>query len=314
MIPLNHLINYSSELTQSPSFFAKNVASRFITAVAIPFELLAVLENTIKLPFQTAAAIIKIPAKIVNVVANSMSLKEFESKLSSPLDVIITAIKIVGFAIGFLFTATLGLVSPQKNFHLHCSLSLISNHHAQRIIRLEKENKQKEIDSYEKIIENRLRNIVDAMRQQSQTITYLTPEQREEIETITNVNCPSIEDIFQAPTIIEDNDPASALDEIPLENDEPVLQNEEPILEFIEKTGANIASPDQPLDESPINQEELSEPQSIEDSEELHELPEVNTAMIIPFSEPSETEEENTQVTQVQEIALVDANELVNDR
>lgn len=198
MSPLNHLINYSAELAQSSSSFSKYFSSRLITAISIPIEMLAVLENTIKLPFQSAATIIKIPAKIINVALNSRSLNDFEEALSGPLDILKTALKIIGYAIGTFFSACGAIFSPYANFQLHYTLDLITDMGAERKKTIDQERKQKEIQIQEKILQTRLKEIVEAKREE---ITFLTEEQRNEIETITQIPYPPIEQI------IEETDP-----------------------------------------------------------------------------------------------------------
>lgn len=204
MSPLNALINYSAELTHStPTTIAKNISSRILTAVCVPFELAAVFENAIKLPFQTTALIIKIPAKICKIVACSATFAEFESSLSGPADIFKTVLKIIGYAIGSFFTASLGILSPYKNFRLHCIFGLTNNNKVERDLRAAEENRRKEIAIHEKIVENRLKTIIDVMRQKAEPVTFLTQEQRQDIEKITHVPCPSIEMIITSPIVLE---------------------------------------------------------------------------------------------------------------
>lgn len=308
MTPLNHLINYSSELTQRTSFFQKNVASRCITAVSIPCELLAILENTIRLPFQTISTIIKIPAKIINVVIASRSLKEFESKLSSPLDVITTAIKIAGFAIGLLFTSTLGLLSPHKNFRLHCSLSLVDDFHAQKLVREAKESRQKEIDSHEKIIERRLIAIIEAMRKQSMRIDFLTDEQRQEIQALTGIECPALEELFQEAPVEEIKEtieiPEEETEVNTIDDDlEPITNKVE--IEEVETTPENILPDTEvPVNEPTISVSETEIFEDLETSEEITTDNDDDSKTVIPF--------EYEQLPENQDNTLEEGIELVN--
>jgi hypothetical protein len=196
MSPLNSLLNYSAEVSGVSR--CPCVASRLITAFCVPFELSAIFENAIKLPFQTTAFMIKVPAKICKVLACSVTLGEFESSLSGPVDIFKTTLKIAGYAIGILFTATLGIISPYKNFRLHCAFGLTTNRQAEKAQRLAEEKKRNEIANQEKIIEKRLKNLIDAMRQKAEPVTLLTPEQRQEIETLTHIPCPPLEEIVPA--------------------------------------------------------------------------------------------------------------------
>lgn len=169
MSPLNTLMNHSAEFTQQPSY-SKNIQSRFLTVVSLPVELIASLENAIKLPFQAAACTIKIYAKILDIFIDSKSLQNIESRLTGPIAVLKTALKIVGYAIGSLFTLTLGILSPYKNFQLHCSFGLITNKSIEKQLQMIEENRKKEIAVHEKSLEIRLGNIVEAMRRKTQAI------------------------------------------------------------------------------------------------------------------------------------------------
>lgn len=214
MSPLNSLINYSAELTSRSSYaLSKTISSRIVNALCVPLELSAVVENAIKLPLQTTAFLIKVPAKICKVLACSTTLGEFESTLAGPTDILKTALKIVGYTIGMLFTASLGIICPYKNFRLHCAFGLTTNRQAEKKMHIAEEKKKNEIATHEKIIEKRLKEIIDAMRQQAEPVTQLTLEQREEIEAITHVPCPALEEIFEQKIENIENLPAEELKE-----------------------------------------------------------------------------------------------------
>lgn len=200
MSPINHTMNFSAELSQRESFFPRHISSRLINITCFPLELLAALENTIKLPFQTATLAIKIPAKILNVVVRSKSLKEFESALASPLKVLETALKIVGYVVGSIFTLTLGTISPHKNFKMHCLFDLIVDKAAAKAQRIAEEKKKQETEAYEKVLGARLNQIIDAMRKKAQTIQQLSEEQLKELESFTKVPCPPLQEIRIEPT------------------------------------------------------------------------------------------------------------------
>lgn len=264
MSPLNALINYSAELTNTPpTTITKKISSRILTAVCVPFELAAIFENAIKLPFQTTALIIKIPAKICKIVACSATFAEFESSLSGPADIFKTVLKIIGFAIGSFFTASLGILSPYKNFRLHCAFGLTNNNKAERDLRVAEENRRKEIAIHEKIVENRLKTIIDAMRQKAEPVTLLTQEQRQDIERMTHVPCPSIEAIINPPIVLE---------KAPL----PLL-NEESRIEI-------PCQQNKVLTESSVP---LNQPTTKTDSERLTESADKNTAELHVFTEES---------------------------
>lgn len=187
-------MNYNANLTLNSNFFQKNISSRLLSIVSIPLELIASLENLIKLPYHTVTLSLKIPATILNMLVRSKSLREFESQLASPLKVIQTATKIMGYVLGTLSTATLGLISPNKNFKLHCFFGLINDKIAEKAKQLEEEKKQREIDAYEKVLSTRLNAIIEAMRYKASP-QPLIPRQLHEIETL--VPIPPMQDTVQ---------------------------------------------------------------------------------------------------------------------
>ena len=202
MSPLNFLINYSAKLTHSEASFTRHISSRFLATFCIPVEMLASLENMIRLPFQCAALTVKIPAKLLNVVFDSMSLREFETQLAGPLDILKTALKIVGYAVGIFFTASLGaLISPLGNFKLHCAFGLISDEESIHNIRLADEKKQNEIANQQKIIETRLKKVIEAKRKNATPFIPMTPDQLNQIETLTQVPCLPINEVIGSPPL-----------------------------------------------------------------------------------------------------------------
>ena len=269
MSPLKSLMNYSAEATQTSSFFSKNIKSRFLTAASIPLELLAIVENTFKLPFQSAALTVKIPAKILNVFVNSASLKEFESQLPGPLEVLKTALKIIGYAIGTLFTMSFGILAPYKNFQLHCSFGLISNQKAEKDLLLAQENRKKEIASFEEVIKMRLCNIVEAMRQKNPPIECSSPI---ELPSKENLQEPEIDQIQTQETEVNQIPAEQTIAVLP-EHDTEVLQESEPIQ-------AQEIEPQFNTDASAI--EEIIQEKPLSDAhEELHNSPPENNLQIV---------------------------------
>jgi len=160
-------MNHTVEMTSSDSFFKKQIASRVLMiAGGIPLEVLAMAQNLIKLPFEAATAAIKLPSKVANFCLRSKTLKEFERGLSGPFDVIKTALKVVGYAIGTSFTATFGFFSPSMNFKLHVKMHLIRNEKAETK-RLHAETEAARLrDAQEKSMQAHIQNLVFAMRLQ----------------------------------------------------------------------------------------------------------------------------------------------------
>ena len=131
MAPLDRLMNRVADMTHSNSIFKQHVLSRAtVMAGCLPLEAIAVAQNLIKLPFEAVLMTIKVPVKIVNACLHSANLKNFEERLPGPLQLIKTAFKVIGFAIGALFTGTLGILSPYRNFRLHTALDLVSDEKA----------------------------------------------------------------------------------------------------------------------------------------------------------------------------------------
>ncbi len=88
---------------------------------AFPLELCASLENVLKLPFQTGLALIKLTCKTINLCLDSQSIKNFTDKQPGLTDLLKTALKVVGYAIGAFVTITFGLLRPYDNFRLHAT-------------------------------------------------------------------------------------------------------------------------------------------------------------------------------------------------
>jgi len=198
-------MNYSAELAQSPSFFSRHISSRIITAICITPELLAIMQNIISLPLQCAELAVKIPAKIINLAVNSKSLNEFENNLAGPVDIIKTALKILGYAIGAVFTASVGLIiSPLHNFKLHCIFRLVNNEEAinnERILKADNINLN---ETHEKSIETRLKATIEANRKKINSFVPMAPDLLKELEKLTKVPCPPISFVIGKPSLQPD--------------------------------------------------------------------------------------------------------------
>lgn len=152
-------------MTQSPSFFARNIASRFLnTVVCPPLEVLQILGNTLKLPLQAASIAVKIPAKLINLAINSKTLREFDNQLSGPLDLLKTALKIVGLAIGTLTTILLGTLSPMANFKFHYALNLVKDEKIEAQLAAKALEAQRKKEAYEKVLEEQIRKVTEALK------------------------------------------------------------------------------------------------------------------------------------------------------
>lgn len=132
MTPLNTVMNKVAIMAESDAIL-KKIAVRAITVIGVlPLEVMTTALGLIKLPFDAALSVCKIPLKVTNLFARSKSLRSLERSLPTPRAVVITALKIVGYALGTLFTLILGVfISPKMNFDLHVSLGLIRNERAE---------------------------------------------------------------------------------------------------------------------------------------------------------------------------------------
>ena len=165
MTLLSTTMNHAANLTLSESFFARNVAARLLnTVICPPLETLLFLKNIVKLPLQTVSMAVKIPATLINLAVNSKTLREFESELSGPLDIIKTALKIAGYAIGTFTTILLGTISPMTNFRLHYALNLVKDEKVEAQIAAKNLEAKKKKEAYERMLEEQLRKVTEALK------------------------------------------------------------------------------------------------------------------------------------------------------
>lgn len=162
---LSTTMNRAADLTLSESFFVRNIGSRVLnTVVCPPLEALEILKNGLKLPVQAAAFAVKIPAKILNLAINSKTLREFDEQLSGPLDILITALKIVGYTLGALSTVFLGTLFPMANFRLHKTFGLVKDEKVEAELAAKELEAKRKKDAYERILEEQLKKVTDALR------------------------------------------------------------------------------------------------------------------------------------------------------
>ncbi len=165
MAPLNVLMNRVADLSDSKSFFKKQILTRALVVTAcLPVEVLSTAQNLIKLPYQAIQTAIKIPAKIINLGVRSSSLREFEMKLTGPFQLMKTAIKVISYIIGTLFTATLGIISPYRNFRLHAALDLVKDIKAEKARRDGELNAAKQRETEKAIMQMHIKNLLLAQR------------------------------------------------------------------------------------------------------------------------------------------------------
>lgn len=166
MSPFDRLMNRVDNCSDSTSFFKSQIGTRLTLGVGgIPLELLASVQNIIKLPFQVALATLKVPVKIINFALGSPTLKEYDHKLPGLLSLAKTVLKTIGYAIGTLFTATLGLIlSPHKNYRLHVLFGLVTDMKAQQARQKLELEAVKQRESQREIMHLHIRNLIHAQR------------------------------------------------------------------------------------------------------------------------------------------------------
>lgn len=133
MYALNKLMNHVANLSYSESFFVRNISTRAVMTLAgVPLEILTSFQNLVFIPIQPLGVLSKFTIKILNMGIDSQRLRNFEEKyLPGIPQILITALKVFGYALGAVFSATLGFVYPWGNFKLHCALGLITDEKTQ---------------------------------------------------------------------------------------------------------------------------------------------------------------------------------------
>lgn len=133
MSPLNQVMNRVDSWGQKvdeigiPQSWAKrHLLTRAITfAAGVPVELTAALQNIIATPVYAAGVVGKLATKTLRVCSSSEFLKNLDEVLPGPAQLVRTVLRVVAYAIGAIFTGTLGVLSPSANFRLHCSVPFV---------------------------------------------------------------------------------------------------------------------------------------------------------------------------------------------
>lgn len=146
MIPVNELLNRINDwqLTDQNAF-KRHVSSRITNLCATaPIEAIAIAQNIIIAPFQAAGIVLNAGTRVISVISSSQAIKDLQDSLPNLKDLMGTIVKIVGYAIGTVFTATLGVISPSANFKVQCAFGLAIDLRDEAIkIALEEEEKEK---------------------------------------------------------------------------------------------------------------------------------------------------------------------------
>jgi len=125
----NGLMNYADQLSHSNSCLKRNVGARAVMLTGcLSLELLIIAQKTIKLPFEAAKTIVKLPSKFINVFICSATLREFAGTLPGPIDLIKKVFEIIDYAIGAFLTLFWGsVISPPQIFKYHVWRGLIED-------------------------------------------------------------------------------------------------------------------------------------------------------------------------------------------
>lgn len=138
MGPLNLVMNKVDSWSQKvdemevhQSWAKRHLLTRAVTVAAgVPLEITAVFQNIIATPVYAVGVVCKLATKTLRVCSSAEFLKKVDDALPSLADLARTVLRIIAYAVGTVFTATLGYLSPSANFRLHCSvpfLDLASN-------------------------------------------------------------------------------------------------------------------------------------------------------------------------------------------
>jgi len=215
MSPLSGLLNHAVTMTHSDSFLVRSLGSRFTTVIAgTPLEIIAIARNLIKLPFEAAQVVIKVPTKIISTCVDSPTLKEFDTSLPGPFALIKTAFKILGHVIGTFFTATLGLLSPKANFNLHVFLGLITDEKAETQRHKSNQEAAKKREDQVQAMKAHLQNLIQAKKRKiidNELRLVEEMEMRREAELLASQQTTHEPDASQHSNIYQD---------IPLQDDE----------------------------------------------------------------------------------------------
>lgn len=196
MNSLNRLMNHVDGLSNSNRFIVRTVSTRLVSfSGGVPFEILASLQNLVKLPFQPFGLACKYAIKVINFVFDSTLLGRLENGLPGFTDIIKTALKVIGYALGAVFTTTLGVLSPRANFLLHCACGLIENEK----VEAEKRHAQIEAarlrEAQEIALQAQIHSLVIAMRKKiAEQERHRAEEALKQKKAIDLVNAVKIED------------------------------------------------------------------------------------------------------------------------
>ncbi|MEI8124166.1 MAG: hypothetical protein WCG42_00240 [Parachlamydiaceae bacterium] len=84
-------------------------------------------------PKELVGSVVGLGARVISVISGSEAVKKFADSMPTLSDFIKTVVKTVGYAMGTVFSATLGVLSPSANYRLHCSLGLATHLYVAKI-------------------------------------------------------------------------------------------------------------------------------------------------------------------------------------
>lgn len=210
MGPLNSFMNKMDEISQPINHitrvpqgaFKRHVLPSIGTpVVGTPLEVLAVAQNIVTAPVQLAGAGLNLAVRALTHISSAKCLRDFSEKLPTLSDFFRTLGRVVAYAIGTLFTATLGFFSPSANFKLHCAFGL-TTHNREEAVRAAEEaatavqfEQEAELGLQEEIARQRQQDLVEAPKV--------------EVE-LARVNAEPVKDSAEVARVQEDGDTAAS--------------------------------------------------------------------------------------------------------
>lgn len=131
----NNVMNQINSMTTQPehSKLTRHLKSRATVLFgALPAELFAVAKNSLlNLPTTGVGALangfVSLASKAVSLISSSQVLNKISEKLPNLSTFLQVVGRVIGYALGALATATVGIISPAANFKLHYHFKLVTD-------------------------------------------------------------------------------------------------------------------------------------------------------------------------------------------
>jgi len=129
--------------------------------VAIKEVAAGVIDTFVTVPKEILFLSLGYSAKVLSVITGSSSLKKFAENQPGILDIVRTACKIVAYAMGTIFSLTLGVIVPRANVELHYKMGLAFSY---KEMAASLATKQAELASIKTQTKNVCQNISDVIQ------------------------------------------------------------------------------------------------------------------------------------------------------